>query len=68
MRALQGAVGDRGGADVEDGDHSRPGTSWAVGGRARVSPRASAAPTELPFADEARDFVADAPAPEDFGA
>jgi hypothetical protein len=24
--------------------------------------------TELPFADEARDFVADAPAPEDFGA
>jgi hypothetical protein len=24
--------------------------------------------TELPFADEARDFVADAVAPEDFGA
>src|SRR6185312_7916940 len=42
MRALQGTDGDRGGADVEGGDYARPGTSWAVGGRARFAPGASA--------------------------
>ena len=68
MRALQGADGDRGGSDVEGGDRARPGTLWAVGGRARVHPARPPPQPELPFPDEAPDFVADVPALEDFGA